>query len=236
MRVTLFSLLFFMFSATSYAQVPSKPSVNERVFDYANVIDDEIEQEMRALIQQVENETTNQIVLMTIETIGDMEAFEFGTEVIRQWGIGQAGVNNGMLIYTTTEQGEGNNDVWISVGQGLGEQFPDGKLGRIIDTYMMDSLVAGDFTAAFSDTLSIIGQEMLGEIEDSDPYEDDSWFWGIVFILVMLFMGWVIFWLGPKYGGGSGDSSDGYSGDSGGSSGSDFGGGSSDGGGAGRSF
>ncbi|MER2107710.1 MAG: hypothetical protein ABS949_12300 [Solibacillus sp.] len=51
MRVTLFSLLFLLFSATGFAQVPPAPAVNEQVFDYANVIDDEAEEKMRALIR-----------------------------------------------------------------------------------------------------------------------------------------------------------------------------------------
>lgn len=89
MRAALLTMLLLLFAITVYAEVPEKPAVNEHVFDYAHVLDNEAEEEMRALIRQVEEQTSNQIVLMTIETIGEMEAFEFGTEVIRQWGSGR---------------------------------------------------------------------------------------------------------------------------------------------------
>lgn len=156
-------------------------------------------------------------------------------------GIGQAGVNNGMLIYTTTAQGEGNNDVWISIGQGLGGEFPDGKLGRMIDYYMMDALIDGDYTAAFEEILTVTAQEMLGEIEDADPGEASLWGVLAMFLFVATVIGLVWFFASrPKKNkryvtergwtvSSGGDSSHSDSDDG-------FGGGSSDGGGSGRNF
>lgn len=229
MRVPLFTLLFLLFSATAFAQVPSMPTVNEHVFDYANVIDEEKEEEMRALIQKIERETSNQVVLMTLETLDGMEMISFGRQMLHEWGM----ENNGMLIFATTGQGEGNNAAWISAGQAVEESFSQSEVERIIDKYMIGPLKKGDYTTAFYETLSIIGQEMLGEIEDADPYGEDDWFWWMVLIGFIAFLLWVIFKLGPKYGD-SGDYQD-YSSDSSSDS-SGFGGGSSDGGGSGRSF
>ncbi|MER1985689.1 MAG: TPM domain-containing protein [Solibacillus sp.] len=255
MRTMLFSILFLLFSATVYAEVPEKPSSNTYVYDEAGVIDDAAEEEMRAVIQQIEQETSNQIVLMTIDTIGDMEAFEFGQQVIRNWGVGQKDVDNGMLIFVTTGQGAGKNDIWISVGQGLGRDYPDGKLGRIIDEYMMESLKNGDFTAAFSNVLNIIKLEMLGEIEDADPEAMEVEMgtlelilWLLLFLVIVVVGLWII-WIiikafisdivdGKDSGTGTSSSDDSYY-DSGSNSSSDsgsFGGGDSDGGGAGRNF
>ncbi|MER2107708.1 MAG: TPM domain-containing protein [Solibacillus sp.] len=256
MRTMLFSILFLLFSATVYAEVPERPSSNTYVYDKAGVIDDAAEEEMRAVIKQIEQETSNQIVLMTIDTIGDMEAFEFGQQVIRNWGVGQKDVDNGMLIFVTTGQGAGKNDIWISIGQGLGGDYPDGKLGRIIDEYMMESLKNGDFTAAFSAVLNVIKQEMLGEIENADPEamevemgNFELILWLLVFLVIVVIVLWIIwtvikifiFMINDESGSSSGTSSsdDNYY-DSGSNSSSDdsgnFGGGDSDGGGAGRNF
>lgn len=96
------------------AEIPERSAVNTHVYDYGDVLDDKAEDEIRAFIQQIEEETSNQLVLMTIDTIGDLEPFEFGQQTIRQWGIGQKDINNGMLIYATTDQ---------EVGIFKGEQF-----------------------------------------------------------------------------------------------------------------
>ena len=239
MRVMLYSMLLLLFSVTVYADVPARPDVNTHVYDYSNVLDDAAEEGMRAFIKQIEDETSNQIVLMTIDTIGDIEPFEFGQKVIRQWGIGQEGVNNGMFIYATTGQGEGNNDIWISTGQGLSGQFPDGKLGRMIDAYMISSLKEGDYTTAFVDVLDQIGYEMIGIIEDADPgeyteSEEDFTWWDLSWLLLIIGVLIFVFRKGDSGGGGSSD--DGYYDSGNSSSDSGFGGGDSDGGGSGRSF
>ncbi|MER2191653.1 MAG: TPM domain-containing protein [Solibacillus sp.] len=249
MRVILCSILFLLFSVPVFAEVPARPDVNPHVIDYSNVLDDGAEEEMRAFIEQIEEETTNQILLMTIDTIGELEPFEFGQQTIRQWGIGQQDVNNGLFIFATTEQGEGENDVWIATGQGLSGQFPDGKLGRIIDAYMIPSLKDGDYTTAFVDVLDQIGYEMIGIIDDADPGEytdselEEDLTWGDIMWLLVIVIGLIIIFIfvigrgGGSGGGGSDDSYySAYDSSSSGSSDSGYGGGDSDGGGSGRSF
>ncbi|MER1985687.1 MAG: TPM domain-containing protein [Solibacillus sp.] len=249
MRVLLCSMLFLLFSVPVFAEIPARPDVNPHVIDYSNVLDDGAEEEMRAFIKQIEEETTNQILLMTIDTIGELEPFEFGQQTIRQWGIGQDDVNNGMLIFATTGQGEGKNEVRIATGQGLSGQFPDGKLGRIIDAYMIPSLKDGDYTTAFVDVLDQIGYEMIGIIDDADPGEeymgeDEELTWEEWFLIIFFIILGIVVIIGVIIGGdddGDGSGGDSYdsaydSSSSSGSSDSGYGGGDSDGGGSGRSF
>lgn len=240
-----------IFPTMGYAEIPKKPTANSYVYDYANVIDDEMEQQMVQLLQQLENSTLNEVVIMTIGTIEDLQAYEFGTKVIREWGIGQATENNGMLIFATTDQGAGKNDVWISVGQGLEGDYPDGKIGRMVDEYMMPYLEQGDYTSAFASIINTVYSEMGGEAtgtelatsEDSGGGLSLGW---IIFIIVL----YIIFnsfrnggggrgggrraarryYGGAGFGGGFGGGSRGSGGFGG------FGGGGSAGGGAGRKF
>lgn len=233
MRVILMSLLMCLVAVTVYAEVPPKPDMNTSIHDYSNVLDEATKQEMQVLIDKVEADTSNEVMILTLETLGGIETLEFGQQLLQKWEIGGE-TGNGMVMFATTGQGEGNNAVWISVGPGLEALFYEPEIERIIDKYMIDDLADGDYSTAFYDTLLIMSQEILGEIEDADPYGEDDWFWWLVLIAIVLFMLWVIFYLGPKYGSGSGDSY--YDYDSGGSSGGGYGGGSSDGGGSGRSF
>lgn len=240
MRIWLIGILIWLFSSTVYANLPATPSVNS--YDYANVIDDEIEQQLMIAAQDLEESTSNEVVLMTIDTIGDMEPFEFGTQLIREWGIGDAQKNNGLLIFATTNQGTGQNDVWISVGQGLEGIYPDGKLGRMIDDYMMSYLVNGDYTNAFASIFNAVYTELGGESVESpvDVSGDSDFIFAIVVFLIILYLSM------SKFGGGGPGgrrrtarraySSGGFSGGSSSGGFGGFGGGGSAGGGAGRSF
>lgn len=234
------------------AKVPDKPAYNSYVYDSANVISDDMEQKLIQAAKALEGSTGNVIVMMTIDTIGDLEAYEFGTEVIRRWGIGDKKLNNGMLIFATTDQGPGKNDVWISVGDGLEGDYPDGLLGSMIDTYMMPYLENGDYTNAFANIFSAFYEKMGGEAGGADlvkPVDDDDGDWVIAVIIFIV----IIYLSLSKFGGGgpggrrrtarriyraggfsSGSFGGGRSRSSGGFGG--FGGGSSSGGGAGRKF
>lgn len=250
MRIWIMTSLFLLFSVTVYAQLPAAPSVNSYVYDYADVIDEEIEQQLITAAQDLEESTGNEVVMMTIDTIDGMEPFEFGTQLMREWGIGDAEKNNGMLIFATTDQGPGQNDVWISVGQGLEGAYPDGKLGRMIDDYMLSYLANGDYTNAFANIFNVIYTELGGQSVESpvDVSGSSDFIFAIIVFLIILYLSMSKFGgggpggrrrtarrayttggYGGYYGGGfgGGGSSGGFGG---------FGGGGSAGGGAGRSF
>ena len=67
-----------------HAEVPPVPTEDAFVFDYSNVLDDELEQVLERNSQALDDATGVQIVILTIDTIGNMEAYEFGTQLIRQ--------------------------------------------------------------------------------------------------------------------------------------------------------
>lgn len=238
--------------AYAAASVPPKPTSSDYVYDYGNVIDAATESRLNELSLQLDEATSAQIFVMTIDTIGNLSAAQFGTQVIREWGIGQAELNNGMFIFATTNQGDGQNDVWISVGQGLEGRFPDGKLGRLIDEYMMPHLLYGDYSSAFANIYSAvyndIGEEYNWTNPDVRPQQAASEITPETIILaVVLFLILVSLFSGGGGGGNGrgrtrryygGGSFGGGFGSGGGGFGGGFrgGGGGSAGGGAGRKF
>lgn len=234
------------------AVIPEKPAYNSYVYDYADVLSDDVEQNLIQSAKALEGSTGNVVVMMTIDTIDGMDAFEFGTETMRNWGIGDEAHNNGMLIFATTEQGPEKNDVWITVGGGLEGDYPDGKLGSMIDTFMMPYLENDDYTNAFASIFSVFYEEMGGEAGGADlvkpvaTNDDDGISIGFIIMII------VIYYIITKFGGGGGPGgrrrtarrvyrSGGFGGFGGGGSSSGggfggFGGGGSFGGGAGRKF
>ena len=239
------------------AKVPPIPDEDGYVFDYSDVLSEDVINRLNNNSRALEEATGAQIVILTIDTIGNMEPAEFGTKVIREWGIGKEGLNNGVLIYTTTKQGEGKNDVWISVGQGLEGALPDGKLGRYIDEYMLSHLSDGDFDYAFESVYRVIYDDVSAEYGwENENYEEVTLKEMLPFLILLGIIIIIIIYILFKYGknnsdddfGGSGGSRSrrwtvgghigGNSFGSGGGSSGGFsgGGGSSGGGGAGRNF
>ena len=251
------SLFLFLILAPlqAFAAIPQKPAYNSYVYDYSNVISDDVEQQLIQSAKALEGSTGNVIVMMTIDTIGGLAPYEFGTETMRAWGIGDEAKDNGMLIFATTGQGPGKNDIWITVGDGLEGDYPDGLLGSMIDTYMMPYLANGDYTNAFASIFSQFYEEMGGEAGGADLVKpvsnNDGEGISIGFIIFIV----IVYFLLTKFGGGGGPGgrrrtarhiyrTGGFPGGFGGGFGGGrssggfggFGGGGSSGGGAGRRF
>lgn len=248
------ALLLILMPLQAFAAIPQKPAYNSYVYDYQNVIAEDMEQKLVQAAKALEGSTGNVVVMMTIDTIGGLAPYEFGVETIRSWGIGDEQLENGMLIFATTDQGPGNNDVWIAVGDGLEGDYPDGKIGQMIDQYMMPYLANGDYSNAFANIFSVLYEEMGGMASGADlvqPVSNDS-DEGISIGLIIFIV--IVYFIITKYGGGGGPggrrrtarrayrtgSFGGFGGGFGGGSSSGgfggFGGGGSSGGGAGRKF
>ena len=246
-RLLLVLLLWTIGTHAEAAVIPAKPMTDAYVYDYSDVIDAQTEETLNTLSKQLDEATSAQIFVMTTPSILPFTAAEFGTKVIREWGIGQAELNNGMFIFVTTAQGDGQNDVWISVGQGLEGRFPDGKLGRLIDEYMVPHLLQGDYSTAFRNIYSAvyndIGEEYNWQNSNIQPAPTEGGSGSTLILIIFIFIVLVSLFSGGggsgggrtrRYYGGTGSFGGGFSGGSRG--GFRGGGGSSAGGGAGRKF
>ena len=103
------------------------------VQDFANILNEEEKTELRNLGRSIEDQTTAQIAVLTVDTIGDRTIEEFANEAFRQYGIGNKEENNGVLLVI----GMNPSQEWIKalrieVGYGLEGRIPDGKAGRIL--------------------------------------------------------------------------------------------------------
>lgn len=234
------------------------PEPTERFFvnDFAEVIDPAAEDSIYSRAAALQEKTTAQVVVVTVDELGGDEPAQYALELGREWGVGQEGEDNGIVILLAEEERE----IYIAVGYGLEGALPDSKTGRIIDRYGLEYLKNNDFSTGISEISAAIVNEVYIEY-GIDPEEgyiaiDElpaeaaqgggygtkvavSWvaMVAVVALFIMIFgrRGMRIFWFGGPGGfGGHG----GHFGGRGGFGGGGFsgGGGSFGGGGAGRGF
>src|SRR5689334_4856362 len=91
--------LFCLFLLSSVAQAAPVPTLQGRVNDYAHVISADYQNRLKEFLAKQEQETSNQIVVLTINSLGTDDTIEtFATKVFNAWRLGQAEKNNGVLI------------------------------------------------------------------------------------------------------------------------------------------
>jgi len=248
----IFFACLFLAALTLRAQNIPSPMVPARlVNDFAAILDQSVVQELEDSLVQFDKVTSTQIAIVTVEDLDGYPASDYALAILRGWGVGRQGKNNGIVLLIKPRNQYGGGNVYISVGTGLEGVLNDAKAGRIIDNYMLADLKNGDYTSAAEKGAMALMSAVRGEFtaEDGDYYgEEDMTVEDFIAIVIFLIILVVIVVLASHSGGGGSHFGGGkfnppifFGGSSGRSGGSfggfgGFGGGFGAGGGAGRSF
>ncbi|MGL4338642.1 MAG: TPM domain-containing protein [Turicibacter sp.] len=143
-------LCLFAFMGNFYAQasqISIRPTTEFYVNDYANVLDNSVEQHIININKQFERtEQKPQIVVLTVPTLDGIDVQSYALEVFEKFKIGNKNYDNGILVLLATEE----RAIRIEVGYGLEGAIPDAVAGRIMDA-SMNELSSGDYSKALYD-------------------------------------------------------------------------------------
>lgn len=111
--------------------------------DFADVINETQETELLNKAIALDEATTAQVVVVTVDSLNGETPEEFALNLGRAWGVGDEEKDNGIVVLLSVEERE----IRIEVGYGLEGNLPDSKTGRIIDYYGLEHLKNDDFSA-----------------------------------------------------------------------------------------
>ncbi len=119
---------------------PKFPVLTGRVVDDAQMLSPATEQALDAKLQGLEQQTGRQLVVVTLPSLQGYEIEEFGYQLGRAWGIGEAKLNNGaLLIVAPTE-----HKVRVEVGYGLEPVLTDALSSMMLQTQLLPRFKVGD--------------------------------------------------------------------------------------------
>lgn len=257
--VTLFLLIFT--DAFSAPNIPPKPSEYDYVYDYAGLVNQNDANIIRSIGKAIEDASGSQLIVVTVDDIGDYPISDYALYLFRNWGIGKKDKNNGVLLLVDKKRLlEGKSGkVFISIGYGLEGAIPDSVAGRILDDYVLSKWDKKDYSGGILDGYKAIAANVAKEYNiDLNNFNTDDYvvksrskkdnIGNIITAIVLLIIAFSIFgnhrrgpfrrywwWGGGPGGFGGGGFGGGFGGFGGsGGGGGSFGGGSTGGGGAGR--
>jgi len=134
------------------------PYLTGRVVDEANIISPGERDRLAAMLKAHEQATTNQIVVLTVPTIGQASIEEYSVKVFEAWKLGQKGKDNGVLVVVVPQ----DRKLRIEVGYGLEASLPDGACGDIIRTWMTPAFKAGNYDKGIEDGIAAIVARLEG--------------------------------------------------------------------------
>ncbi|MCC6346434.1 MAG: TPM domain-containing protein [Nitrospirales bacterium] len=143
-----------LFLSPASAATPSLPAVPPNyVVDLAGVLDDSTESRMNAYLREMEQKTTVQMVVLTLQSLDGEDIEGFSISTVEKWKLGQKGKDNGVLLTVAVQ----DKAYRFEVGYGLEGVLPDSLAGSIGREYLVPYFRRGDFNAGIVNaTLAVV--------------------------------------------------------------------------------
>ncbi|MFK4056333.1 TPM domain-containing protein [Brevundimonas sp. NPDC046655] len=151
----LLGLVLFWAALPAFAAEIKFPALTGRVVDDAQLLSPEQEQALTGKLAALEQQTGDQLVVVTLPSLQDQEIEDFGYQLGRHWGIGQKENDGGALLIVAPNE----RKVRIEVGYGLEGVLTDAYSSLIIRKDILPAFRQGDYAAGIiAGTDAIIAQ------------------------------------------------------------------------------
>jgi uncharacterized protein len=181
MRLLFLSLLFVL---GVYAS-PTFPTLTSHVVDGAKLFSSGEAKQLRDLLSAHEQQSSNQIVVVTLASLDGEEIADYGYQLGRHWGIGQKGKDNGVLVIIAPNE----RKVRIEVGYGLEGSLTDVLAHTIIDHEIVPQFKQKRYFEGTLSGVKAIIAVIKGEYEaDENITVDEAWKGKIFLGLLLLFL------------------------------------------------
>ena len=147
------------------------------VTDIAGGLGAETVSRLNDTIGAFERATGTEMAVVVIRSLDGASIEETAVKLFELWGIGKKNRDNGLLFLWST----GDRRVRVEVGYGLEGALPDGKVGAILDAYVIPKFRSGNFDEGVVAGVDAIIAAARNEnvplpAAASESYDDDSGF------------------------------------------------------------
>lgn len=155
--------------------VNTVPVIQGSVTDFAGVLSEPDKEYLRSLCMQLEKKTSAELAIVVVkhmsgDGISDYTSSypsvdDYANELFKKNKFGKRDKNNGVLFLVST----GERKTRIEVGYGLEGVLPDGKCGRILDTYALPYFKDGHYAEGIKKTTEAIVKTLDSAERFGDP-------------------------------------------------------------------
>ena len=179
--VALIAILFLLLSSSASARI-ELPELNTShlfVQDNAHLLTEAEINELNELGTHLEKGTGVELLLLTMDSVGQEHRQDFALRALREYGVGKKERDNGIVIFLNMDNGNeyNNRGIDIQVGYEVEGYLNDAKLGNIIDTVAMDDFRKGDYASGIKNLYKAIYDESLdayGWNPESQEFTNDQ--------------------------------------------------------------
>ncbi len=127
-------------AASPSRAAPSFPALTGRVVDQAHVLSPETQAQLTQSLGALETKTSRQLIVVTLPSLNGYDIADYGYQLGRAWGVGQKGLDNGVLFIIAPSE----HKVRIEVGYGLEPIITDALSNQILQRQVLPEFRKGD--------------------------------------------------------------------------------------------
>ncbi|WP_312812773.1 TPM domain-containing protein [Brevundimonas sp.] len=139
------------------------PALTGRVVDNADILTPQQEAELTQKLAILEQQTTDQLVVVTLPSLNDYDIADYGYQLGRHWGIGQKEANNGALLIVAPN----DRKVRVEVGYGLEGILTDAFSALTIQNYILPPFREGDYYSGINAGVDQISYQLTLDPEEA---------------------------------------------------------------------
>lgn len=139
------------------------PPAPPRYFnDYAGVVSRPVADRLNAQLEQFERASSSQLLVVLYPKMeSDSSVEDYTVRVAQAWKAGQAGKNNGAVLFAFMQ----SHDLYLQVGYGLEPVLPDATAKRIIEREIVPRFRARDFDGGMTAAVNAMIAATKGEYQ-----------------------------------------------------------------------
>ena len=147
------------------------PPAPPRYFnDYAGVVSRPVGEQLNTQLEQFERASSNQLLVAIYPKMeSDSSVEDYTVRVAQAWRAGQAGRNNGAVLFAFMQE----HQVYIQVGYGLEPVLPDALAKRIIEGEIVPRFRAGDVDGGMRAAVQAMIAATKGEYKGTGRTQGD---------------------------------------------------------------
>ena len=133
------------------------PELTGRVVDQAGILEPGQETRLSDRLADLESRTTDQLVVVTVDSLQGLGIGDFSQQLGRHWGIGQAERSNGVLLVVAPRE----RQVWIAVGYGLEPILTNARSSAIIERELLPAFRQSRWNDGISAGVDAIAETLV---------------------------------------------------------------------------
>ncbi len=141
--------------------VPARPSPPRLVNDFTGTLGAGERDALERKLVAYDDSTGSQVAVVIVSTTDGVAPVDYATEILRAWGVGRAGVDDGVVLLVAVD----DREVFITTGYGAEGALTDATAGTIVRSILVPQFRQGNFYGGIDQATDAILASLSGEFE-----------------------------------------------------------------------